>query len=340
MKVLIVCPQINDQVQFLASELEKMSLHIEITDSVHPLRLVLNKYDLIHFIHNDPNINLKTVLSAWSAKALGAATLLTTYCRLEPGLLQDFEFNFFDAITLPYISELKKMRFYRGQKLILPSFPANNIVAKKDFSNEVAQFIFPVLKSFDDLLKINFQALPSLKEHQGLYVDAHLLRSKKEGGQSSMVRKNWSAFVQKNPQFSNFKLFTELTTLNEVLDENSSYTFIHHLDLSSEQVAFWIESALIYNNFLILHEDQGTGFANFWKTEKNCFIYSPRVSSAIQLHAIDQFISKQIVEQKSPAKLSFDFKSSLDVKLNELARLYTKIVSQRASLIHPRSAKL
>ncbi|MES2801452.1 MAG: hypothetical protein V4654_03085 [Bdellovibrionota bacterium] len=336
MKILIVCPQINDQVQFLASELEKMSLNIEITDSVQPVRLILNKYDLIHFIHNDATINLKTVLSAWSAKALGAATLLTTYSRLEPGLLQDFEFNFFDAITLPYISELKKMRFYRGQKLIFPSFPSNNIVRKKKFSFDQLQFVFPILNSFNDLLKINFQALPSLKEHSGLYIDAHLLRSKKAEGQSSTLRKKWSAFIKKNPQFNDFKLFTELSTLNQVLDENSSYTFIHHLDLSSEQVAFWIESALIYNNFLILHEDQGTGFANFWKTEKNCFIYSPRVSASVQLHTIDRLMT----EQKSPVALNFDFKGSLDIKLNELARLYTKIVSQRASLIQPRSAKM
>ena len=336
MKILIVCPHNNDQVQFLASELEKMSLQVEITESVHPIRLLLNKYDLVHFIHNDPSISLKTVLSAWSAKAIGVATILTTYCRLEPGMLQEFEFNFFDAITLPYISELKKMRFYRGQKLILPSFPANNIFPKNDLIPETQQFIFPVLKSFDDLLKINLQALPTLNEQPNLYIDAHLLRSKKDAGQSSSIRKNWSAFVKKNPQYTNFKLFTELSTLKDVLDENSSYTFIHHLELSSEQVAFWMETALIYNNFLVLHEDQGTGFANFWKTEKNCFIYSPRVSVAIQLHAIDRFIS----EQKSPAKLSFDFKSSLDIKLNELARLYTKIVSQRASLIHPRSAKM
>ena len=336
MKILIVCPHINDQVQFLASELEKMSLNVETSESVHPLRLVLNKYDLVHFIHNDPNINLKTVLSAWSAKALGVATLLTTYCRLEPGLLQEFEFNFFDAITLPYISEMKKMRFYRGQKLILPSFPANNIVQRSDIIQTTPQFIFPVLNSFDDLLKINLAALPSLKEQPNLYVDAHLLRSKKTAGQSSAIRKNWAAFVKKHTQFADFKLFTELSTLKEVLDEGAAYSFIYHLDLTSEQVAFWMETALIYNNFLILHEDQGTGFANFWKTEKNCFIYSPRLTASVQLHSLDRLMT----EQKSPAKLSFDFKSSIDIKLNELARLYTKIVSQRASLIHPRSAKM
>lgn len=336
MKILIVCPHINDQVQFLASELEKMSLHVETTESIQPLRLILNKYDLVHFIHNDPNINLKTVLSAWSAKALGIATLLTTYCRLEPGLLQDFEFNFFDAITLPYISELKKMRFYSGQKLILPSFPANSAVPKNEVTASAPQFIFPVLKSFDDLLKINLTALPSLKEQPNIFVDAHLLRSKKSSGQSSAIRKNWTVFIKKNPQFADFKLFTEVSTLKEVLNDGAAYSFIHHLDLSSEQVAFWMETALIYNNFLILHEDQGTGFANFWKTEKNCFIYSPRVAPALQLHAIDRLIA----EQKSPVKLSFDFKSSVDTKLNELARLYTKIVAQRASLIHPRSAKM
>ncbi|AZZ37745.1 hypothetical protein CIK05_13370 [Bdellovibrio sp. qaytius] len=340
MKILIVCPHVNDQVQFLASELEKMSLHVETVESVHPLRLVLNKYDLVHFIHNDPNINLKTVLSAWSAKAVGIATLLTTYCRLEPGLLQEFEFNFFDAVTLPYISELKKMRFYNGQKLILPSFPAYNVVPKKEVNRSTPQFVFPVLKSFDDLLKINLQALPSINSQQNLFIDAHLLRTKKETGSSSTIRKNWNAFLKKHPQYAGFKLFTEISTLKEVLDESSSYTFIHHLDLSSEQVAFWMETALIYNNFLILHEDQGTGFANFWKTEKNCYIYSPRVSAVVQLHTIDQLIAGLIADPNSPAKLSFDFKSSLDIKLNELARLYTKIVSQRASLMQPRSAKM
>lgn len=336
MKILIVCPKVNDQVQFLASELEKMSLHIEITEAVHPIRILLNKYDLIHFIHNDSSIDLKTVLSAWSAKALGTATMLTTYSRLELGLLQEFEFNFFDSITLPYISELKKMRFYRGPKLILPSFPPNNIATKKAFSFAQKQFIFPVVKSFDDLLKINFHALAVLKEQDGLYVDAHMLRSKKESGQSSVLRKVWTAFVQKHPQFKNFKLFTERTTLNEVLDENSSYTFIHYLDLTSEQVAFWTGTALTYNNFLILHEDQGTGLSNFWKTEKNCLIYSPRLSANPQLHAINNFLETH----NSPAKLHFDFRSSLDVKLNELARLYTKIVSQRASLMQPDSAKM
>lgn len=336
MKILIVCPQINDQVQFLVSELDKMNLDVETTESVHPLRLVLNKYDLIHFIHNDPNIHLKTVLSAWSAKALGIATLLTTYCRLEPGLLQEFEYNFFDAITLPYISEMKKMRFYSGQKLILPSFPANNIAPKKEIIQTKPQFIFPVLKSFDDLLKINLAFLPSLKNNPNLYIDAHLLRSKKGAGQSSAIRKNWATFIKKNPQFADFKLFTELSTLKEVLNEGAAYSFIYHLDLTSEQVAFWMETALVYSNFLVLHEDQGTGFANFWKTEKNCFIYSPRLSAASQLQSIDRLIT----EQKSLAILSFDFKSAVDSKLNELARLYTKIVSQRASLTHTTSAKM
>lgn len=336
MKILIVCPKVNDQVQFLANELEKMSLHVEITESVHPVRLLLNKYDLIHFIHNDDKINLKTVLSAWSAKALGTATMLTTYSRLEPGLLQEFEFNFFDSITLPYISELKKMRFYRGPKLILPSFPPTSLIVKKEFSFEQKQFIFPVVKSFDDLLKINFQALTVLHDQDGLFVDAHMLRAKKEAGQGSALRKAWTAFVKKHPQFKNFKLFTEATTLNEVLDENSSYTFIHHLDLTSEQVAFWMGTALTYNNFLVLHEDQGSGLSNFWKTEKNCYIYSPRLPASTQLHAINSFLENA----QGPAKLHFDFRSALDVKLNELARLYTKIVSQRASLMQPDSAKL
>lgn len=336
MKILIVCSKVNDQVQFLASELEKMSLHIEITESVHPLRLILNKYDLIHFIHNDSSIDLKTVLSAWSAKALGTATTLTAYSRLEPSLLQEFEFNFFDSITLPYISELKKMRFYRGPKIILPAFPPSTLGVKKNFSYKQKQFIFPVVKSFDDLLKINFQALTALDDQDGLFVDAHMLRSKKETGQSSTLRKTWTAFTKKHPQFKNFKFFTEITTLTEVIDESSSYTFLYHLDLTSEQVAFWMGTALTYNNFLILHEDQGSGLSNFWKTEKNCYIYSPRLSASVQLHAINSFLEGV----RSPVKLHFDFRSTLDAKLNELARLYTKIVSQRASLIQPDSANL
>lgn len=336
MKILIVCPKINDQMQFLAHELEKMSLHIEITDKLHPLRMVMNKYDVIHFIHNDSNIDLKTVLAAWSAKTLGTATMLTTYSRLEPGFLQDFEFNFFDSVTLPYISELKKMRFYRGSKIILPSFPAFAAPTSNDLSFQEKQFIFPVAKSFDDLLKINFQALTILQDHHALYIDAHLLRSNRQSGLSSTLRKNWNAFIKKHPQFKTFKLFTEASTLNEILNEHSSYTFIYHLELTSEQVAFWMGTALTANNFLILHEDQGTGLSNFWKTEKNCYIYSPRISATTQMNSINNFIANQL----SLAKLHFDFRSAVDIKLNELARLYTKIVSQRASLMQPDSGKM
>lgn len=337
MKILIVCQTINDQVQFLTGELEKMNFNVEVTDSLHPLRMLFNKYDLIHFIHNDPHIDLKTVLSAWSARTLGTATLFTTYCRLEPGFLQDFEFNYFDAMTLPFISELKKMRFFHGQKLILPSFPDIQFPLKKLTSGPTqSQYIFSVVKSFDDLLKINFSSLTFLKDQPQIYVDAHLLRMQKPYKKSSDLRRGWTAFVKKHPEFANFKLFTEPSTLMDVLQTGYSYTFIHHLDLTSEQVAFWMQTAILYNNFLVLHEDQGTGFSNFWKTEKNCLIYSPRQSASVQYYEMNKFLENH----KSPAPLTFDFRNSLDLKLNELARLYTKIVSQRASLMQPDSAKM
>lgn len=334
MKVLIVCQKLNDQVQLLAHELEKMSIQIELIDSLHPVRLLLNKYDLIHFIHNDTSIDLKTALSAWSAKALGVATLLTTYSRIEPSLLQELEFNLFDAVTLPYISELKKMRFFNGQKIILPYLPLKDSVSKKTVTTTESQFIFPVLKSFDDLLKINFTALTSLREKKGLYVDAHQLKNTKLKGSS--LRKAWTAFVKEHPQFAEFNLFTERTTLYEVLSENASYTFLQHLDLSSDQVAEWIETALAFHNFLVLHEDQATGFSNLWKTEKNCLIYSPRLSVGAQYHTLNKFIEAN----SRPQKLDFDFRSSLDIKLNELARLYTKVAALKTSLTHGSSAKM
>lgn len=333
MRVLIVCQTINDQVNFLAQELENMSLSLEVVDSVHPLRLLVNKYDLIHFIHNDNNIELKTILSAWSAKALGAATVFTTYSRLEPSMLKEIEFNFFDALTLPYISELKKARFFNKPKMILPFFPKADLQPLKQPSLETQQFVFPVLNSFDDLLKINLTALPALVSREQLYVDAHLLREKTG---SSVLRKNWTAFLKSHPQFQNFKVFTERSTLMEVLEENSTYTFIHHLDLASDQVAFWMETAITLNNFIILHEDQATGFPNFWKTEKNCLIYSPRMPSTLHYQLTNQFIE----QHPSPEKLTFDYRNSLDLKLNEVARLYTKVVAQRASLMHPSSAKM
>jgi hypothetical protein len=334
MKVLIVCQKLNDQVQLLASELEKMSIQIELIDSLHPLRLLLNKYDLIHFIHNDSSIDLKTALSAWSAKTLGISTLLTTYTRVEPSLLQEFEFNLFDAVTLPYISELKKMRFFSGQKIILPYLPLKDHSSQKSDTGSESQIIFPVLKGFDDLLKINLTALTSLREKTGLYVDAHQLKSGKF--KSSALRKAWTTFLKENPQFKDFKLFTERTTLYEVLSENLSYTFLHHLDLTSDQVAEWTETALAFHNFLILHEDQATGFSNLWKTEKNCLIYSPRLSVGVQYHIINKYIEAD----SRPQKLTFDFRSSLDTKLNELARLYTKVAALRTSLTHGTSAKM
>lgn len=339
MKVLIVSPNINDQIQFLAHELEKIGLDIELIDTVHPVRLILNKYDLIHFIHDELNLalNLKTIFAAWSAKSFGIATLLTTYSRLKPNALQKIELGLFDAISLPCISELKKIRFFNGQKIILPYFPQPDGKFKiHSTSSEKKQFVFPVLDRFEDLLKINFNTLSFIKEDHDFYVDAHELRSQQN---SSQIRKNWQKFILKNKQFKNFNLFTEKTTLLDVIKQHPSYTFINHLDLNSLQVGFWMDTAMKYNNLMILNEDQGTGFSDLWKTEKNCFVFSHRISTATQYQFLNHFINES-PHSKSTARLPFDFRKSLDLKLNELARLYTKILTQKTSLMHHNSVNM
>lgn len=336
MKILIVCPKINDQVQFLANELEKISINVEVTDSLHPLRLIFNKYDAIHFIHTDNRVNLKTVLSAWSAKSLGVATILTTYSRLHQKILNNVEFNFFDAVTLPFVSELKKMRDYRGHKIILPALTASQMSSKNGVRKKKIAYLFPIISSFEDLLKINFQAFTTISKSEDLYVDAHQLRQNIKFSSSSQIRKSWFEFIKKHPQFNHFKLFTEISTLNVLLENSNSTTFIYHLDLTSHQILFWLHTAITQNNFLILHEDQGSGFSELWKTEKNCYIYSSRLPQNTQLSAINSFIDSHDAQ----TRLSFDFRTSLDTKINELARLYTKVITQKTSLMQPDSANI
>lgn len=339
MRVLILHHKQSEQAHSLAEELAQSNVYTDITDQLNPLRLLLNKYDLIHCLTNHNEIGLAHFLGVLTAKTLNIPTLLTVYSHFETELNTPYKLNYFDALTVPYISELKKTRWYNKPKMILPFLPLNYKHSPKwpnqHESFKSRSFVFPIVSSFDELKSVNFSLLRVTNAPTDLYVDARLM---KKSLRSSSIRKTWQNFTSENPYFKSFTLFTEDKTFFNLFATSQVYTFLHHLKIGGTLNTEWTLSALSSGNFLVLHEDQATAFSHFWKTEENCFIFSSKVPTDFQYSSLNETLAKENFLNKED--FNTQFKQSIDLKINELIRLYTKIVSQKRSLSHNKSQKV
>lgn len=348
MKVLLVSPGSNPQTEKIATELAKNSIQTEIVDQLHPLRIILNRYDLVHFFEpQSQNTNrLQSLLQQFSQTvqsffihAVGLPTLMTFYDRPFDDTLTNRFNDQFTALTASHIDQLKSLRTFQGEKMILPCLP--NITAQSSISSsenttgDRPVLVIPVQNSFTDLLnysKINFK---TVCRHE-IYVDARQLKNKMN---NSQVRKAWLKFIKNQPDFSQFILFTSDDIFNDLESRHQLFILIANNHVSQTQITFWIESYLNFNSTLILDENQATGFSKFWKHKKNCFIVSESLSKANIQSELSEFINNNKQKQSSVMKKNL-LSQCVDSKINELTRLYTKIIQQKTSLNHRSSAKM
>jgi len=347
MKILIVSPDLNPQAERIASELAKNSLHTEVIDQLHPLRLVFNQYDLIHFIEpGNPKSNkwqnlltyFRQSLQTAFTHAIGLPTLVTLYDRSDsPNTLLELP-NQFSALTASHIEQLKLHRKFQGEKMILPYLPVisrglSHTLSEKN-QNKIA-FIIPVYKDFTDLLnysKLHFQKILNCD----FYIDARGLTFEMS---HSQIRKEWTKFIKKNKDYAQFILFTSDEIFNSLKDSAPLYIALAKMCTTQKQFANWIECYLQNDINLILSEDQATGFSKYWKHQQNCFI----IKDTSQLDSFENSLLDYI-NTKRLANETFDkislFSQCIDAKINELTRLYTKIIQQKTSLNHRTSVKM
>jgi len=348
MKVLIVSPGSNPQTDKIAAELAKNSIQSEVVDQLHPLRIILNRYDLVHFFepqsHNSNKLQsllqqFSQTIQSFFIHVAGLPTLMTFYDRPFDDKITTHFSDQFTALTASHIDQLKSLRTFQGEKMILPSLPNINQDSKtadSPMSAEQPTLIIPIQDSFADLLKyskINFKNVC----HHEIYVDARQLKSKMN---NSQIRKTWQKFIKSQSEFASFILFTSDDVFCDLELTSNLFILIANNDLSQTQMTLWIESYLNFNSTLILDENQATGFSKFWKHKKNCFIVSDSLSKANTQSELSEFINHSQIKQSTSTERKSLFSQSIDSKINELTRLYTKVIQQKTSLNHRSSAKM
>ncbi len=315
MKILIVCTDLLSQAELLATELYKLGYHSEVTQNLHPARLILNRYDVIHFVDHHYEMNLKKLLFVLTAKSLQIPILLTSYSFKKESKTLAKSLSLFDAITCSSVSDLKKIRHFSGSKIILPYIPNDQIVSKSQDNSSNLSFVLPVIKNFDDLLV--FKDLPSPLNDKFFYVDATSIVNL-----SSKMRKSWEVFKSHNIFTQKFVLITEKLTLENILQTENCRILLNLTEIDSPGFAKWIEHSQKTNSFLVMNEQQATGFAPFWQHGKNCIISN-------NFKTIDQEIHPD-------PKLKINV--IIDEKINDLARTYLKISQKKYSLLRRNQA--
>ncbi len=312
MKILIVCTELLTQSELLAAELVKLGYNPEVTQSLHPARLILNRYDVVHFVENQYTFSLQKLLFILTAKSLQIPNLLTCYSfKKQTKTLEKF-LTLFDAITCSSVTDLKKLRHFSGSKIILPIIPNCLTATKPEEKVLQLSFVLPINADFDEL-QVHQNQFDHLNENF-FYVDATTLTKL---GSGSKIRKSWDAFTSKNVFARRFILITEKSTLENILQTENCRTLLSWTEINSLQFANWIERSLKTNLVLVMNEQQATGFAPFWQNGKNCVITT----------------NYKLIHQKIIPDAKQNLSSVIDEKLNDLARIYLKISQLKYSLL-------
>ncbi len=312
MKILIVCTDLLTQAELLAAELVKLGYNPEVTQSLHPARLILNRYDVIHFIEKQYTFSLQRLLFILTAKSLRIPNLLTCYSFRKQTKALAHSLALFDALTCSSVTDLKKLRHFNGSKIILPFIPNNLSATKSEEKVSPLSFVLPVTSAFIELhiFKNRFGHL----NENFFYVDATTLAKLSS---SSKIRKYWDAFTSRNTFAKQFILITEKSTLENILHTENCRILLSWTEIDNLQFAIWIEHSLKTNSVLVMNEQQATGFAPFWQNGKNCIITN-------NCKSILQKIMTDTQQNLSPV---------IDEKLNDLARIYLKISQLKYSLL-------
>ena len=309
MKILIVCNNLLSQAELLAAELTKLGYNPEVTQSLHPARLILNRYDVVHFVENQYTFSLQRLLFILTAKSLQIPSLLTCYSFKKQTKALEHSLALFDAITCSTVTDLKKLRHFSGSKIILPYIPAVQAAVKTEEKTSSLSFVLPVVSTFEELYFLKDSPTEDL-----IHINAISLVKLSS---SSKVRKSWDAFMSRNAFAKRFILITEKSTLENILLTENCRILLSWTEINSLQFACWIEYSLKTNAVLVMNEQQATGFAPFWQNGKNCIITNNSKS-------IHQKIVPDAKQNLSPV---------IDEKLNDLARIYLKISELKYSLL-------
>ncbi len=139
----------------------------------------------------------------------------------------------------------------------------------------------------------------------------------------SYLRKLWKKFQIKNPLYKKSILILNQENTIELMRTQSVVIDLSSVDSSTEFQAL-TDLACSYEQFMILTKNQASGYSEFWIHRQNCWIsdLQPQTTSTQkEIKAVAALFFKKID--------SISMRISIENKINELSRIYSKIIHEK-----------
>ncbi len=321
--VLIYSRNSNPSVDLLVNELQAIGFSVDQTQSLNLPRLILNPYSTVHFLIEEFPLTIKEQLFISLVKSLGKATILSVYNFNNKISKKTFDFLCPDALSVSQTNHLKFFRAWNCNKVIVPILPNLTTPSRKSELTEPCNgFVFPLSTQLEEAIQF--------KTKRDIYFDARKLLEKNN---SAELRKTWAQFIQTKKISSNYHLVLSDQKMNQLLNEESMVLILADSKLSHTEFTRWLELVVNKNNLVILNDYQATGFAHAWTSGRNCYV----VSHYTWLKDINYLMQDDL-----DLNIKTYFKSAqlIEPLINELSRLYTKILHQKTSLLSAHSANI
>lgn len=301
----------------LQKELQTMGHEVEFSSQTHPTRILKNNYEVLHILSETHDLNLydKSLLLAARAKnqmhrLANVVSSFESETR-KKNILHSLQFRLIDAFSTLDLENLKFYKEIRPSKFILPFFPTPKVVTPSVAPLSSSLFYLkPVLKNYSELKE---SLIPS---EVILAVDASSLSQ--ELGLAT-ARKKWRLFQKRHPEFKDAVLILQFENVIELLRNHLVILDIGSLSnaLKFQTLVDW---ACAYQQFIVLNKNQASGFPDFWKHQKNCWITDLNENHSDIKSAAKKFFKNK----KIPLTIS------VENKMNELSRLYSKLIYEKS----------
>ena len=322
LSVLIYTKDNHTMSKIMADQLDQLGFQTEQTSVINLPRLILNSYHVIHFIVSTLPLSLNELICMSAAKALGKAVVLSVLEMPDVQSSQSLNWVHPDAITVSQTNYLKFFRHKTGTKMIIPTL-FENLIEKAHKPARVAGYVFPLLEKIDE--GIHFHS------EKPIFFDGRKLLNKYT---SSQLRKQWTELLIQKKIKSHYQLILSNEKMQSLITDQTLALVLASPNMKHSDFSIWLKLALKHNHLLVLNQFQATGFSNHWTSGHNCFVTTTADwINELNTKYQDPVFSKEFTTTDLNQK-------TLDSLFNDLSRLYTKIIYQKASLIDSGSAKI
>ncbi len=307
----------------LAEQLQSVGFSVEQTQSLNIPRLILNSYQVVHFVIDELPLSVKESVFMTLIKSLGKVTLLSIYNFENKVSKKTFSFLCPDGLTVSQTNYLKFFRGWNCPKIILPClFEVSPAKQQTKATESSGPILIPLYSDLNTATKI--------KTKREVYFDARALLA---DANSASIRKSWAQLIRSQKVSNHFHLILSDQKVEDLINQEALTIVLADSEMNHMQFTGWVENTINKNHFIILNDQQATGFSRAWTSGRNCQV----ISYATWATELNSYLAKP-----AQASLKTNFKSSelVEPLMNDLSRLYTKILHQKASLLAPHSANM